>query len=83
LGSLPNNKAQQSLIDTNGEVDFKQWKRFKKKYLIMGRHMDELIRSARETYFMGQRIKNFKDKPNVPEECKLNIRFVSFILVVD
>jgi hypothetical protein len=83
LDSLPNNKARQSLIDTNGEVDVKQWKRFKKKYLIMGRHMDELIRSAGETYFMGQRIKNFKDKPNVPEECKLNIRFVSFILVVD
>jgi hypothetical protein len=45
--------------------------------------MDELIRPVGETYFMGQRIKNFKDKPNVPEECKLNIRFVSFILVVD
>jgi hypothetical protein len=45
--------------------------------------MDELIRPVGETYFMGQRIKNFKDKPKVPEECKLNIRFVSFILVVD
>lgn len=80
LGPLKNNERRKPLIDSNGEVKRKAWKMFKDKHLITGRHIDELLRSAREPFLIEERIKNFKDKPIVSEDCKSNIGY-DFCLV--